>query len=365
MKRSTLFSIDLWPPGDKVHLRGLDLFAMRLPSFITTRRTGKLIGNKHLWVTEVRCCGMKVLSSFTDRKKRTLRLFGIPCGRFRVGKENEHAQLRKLVKTTVRAEEIPAASGVLRIVQQAMTVFLKEVGSLLEENGYRYWLDFGTLLGAVRHKGFIPWDDDLDIAMLRNDYERLRADAADLFGSRGFSVNLDPFIQIGLPGTLCNVDIFPYDVASGSWSPDDPEEREWLLRGYKASELIDYKFGSSRTYQTLCSYEDKMKIRDGLVMEGRKPVEGGNVFLGFEIPFAGPCRHSFRHEWMFPLSVVQFEGKAFPGPGMPEMILYGQYGDWGVLPDSPPVHFDLNRIPREVLRRMLYMRDTGRLPEGD
>lgn len=338
---------------------------MRLPSFITAGRTGKLMKNKHLWVTEVRCCGLTVLSSITDRKKRTIRLFGIPCARFRVGKENEHAQMRKLVKSTVRAEEVPAASGVLRVVQQAMAFFLKEVGSILEENGYQYWLDFGTLLGAVRHKGFIPWDDDLDISMLRSDYERLRAGAAELFGSRGFSVSLEPFIQIGLPGTLCNVDIFPYDVAPGSWSPDDPEEREWMLRNYKASKLIDYEANTSRRYQTLCSYEDKMKIRDELVMDGKEPVEDGNVCLGFEIPFAGPCRHSFRHEWMFPLSSVLFEGKTFPGPRVPEMVLYGQYGDWGVLPDSPPVHFDLNRISKEVLLRMLYMRDTGRLPECD
>lgn len=79
--------------------------------------------NKHLWVTEVRCCGLTVLSSITDRKKRTIRLFGIPCARFRVGKENEHAQMRKLVKSTVRAEEVPAASGVLRVVQQPWHFF--------------------------------------------------------------------------------------------------------------------------------------------------------------------------------------------------------------------------------------------------
>lgn len=321
------------------------------------------MGKKHLWVTEVRCCGLKMLSSLTDRKKRVIKVFGIPCGRFRVGRENGQAQLRKLVKSTVRAEEVPQASGVLRIVQQAMAMFLKEVGHILEENGYQYWLDFGTLLGAVRHKGFIPWDDDLDISMLRGDYERLKANAADLFGSRGFSFSLEPFIQVGLPGTLCNVDIFPYDVASSSWSPDDPEELEWLERSYKASGMLDYEADSSRRYQTLCSYEEKMKLRDRLVMEGKEPVEGGNVFLGFEIPFAGPCRHSFRHEWLFPLSIVLFEGKTFPGPRMSEMVLYGQYGDWGVLPDSPPVHFDLNRISKEALGRMIYIRDTGCLPE--
>lgn len=96
---------------------------MKLPSFITAGRTGKLVRGKHWWVTEVRCCGLNVLSSCTDRKKRFIRfsVFRADGSRW-AGKVNP-PKLGKLVKATVRAEEMPQASGVLRIVQQAMTCF--------------------------------------------------------------------------------------------------------------------------------------------------------------------------------------------------------------------------------------------------
>ena len=65
-------------------------------------------------------------------------------------------------------------------VQAAASKILKERVEVFEKHNLRYVVCFGSLLGAIRHKGFIPWDDDLDIVMPREDFEKFRAMAADV-----------------------------------------------------------------------------------------------------------------------------------------------------------------------------------------
>lgn len=78
-------------------------------------------------------------------------------GRFDSGREED------MEKKEVELEEIK------KISFDALCLF-REV---CDKNGFVYYLGFGTLLGAVRHKGYIPWDDDIDILMPRSDYEKL------------------------------------------------------------------------------------------------------------------------------------------------------------------------------------------------
>lgn len=63
--------------------------------------------------------------------------------------------------------------SLLRRMQHRMTEMLREIDAICRRHQLKYWLCSGTLLGCVRHGGYIPWDDDLDIEMLREDYEKL------------------------------------------------------------------------------------------------------------------------------------------------------------------------------------------------
>ena len=60
----------------------------------------------------------------------------------------------------------------LREIQQVSLDILKDIHEFCVKNGIKYTIAYGTLIGAIRHKGFIPWDDDIDVLMPRPDYER-------------------------------------------------------------------------------------------------------------------------------------------------------------------------------------------------
>ncbi len=79
---------------------------------------------------------------------------------------------------------MPKAEGKIRQHQLDYLGILEKAAAIFEANGLTYWPMGGTMIGAVRHNGFIPWDDDLDISMMSEDKEKL----FDIFS------NLDEFI---------------------------------------------------------------------------------------------------------------------------------------------------------------------------
>ena len=74
----------------------------------------------------------------------------------------------------MEAKEAKQATGNLRKFQKQDIELLKEFLRICDKHNLRYWLDFGSLLGAVRHKGFVPWDDDCDVSMPESDFIKLQ-----------------------------------------------------------------------------------------------------------------------------------------------------------------------------------------------
>lgn len=147
-------------------------------------------------------------------------------------------------------------------------LILKEVKRLCEENGIQYFIIAGTLLGAVRHKGFIPWDDDMDVGMLREDYEKFiklaKTDLCSQFflqtpeTDSAYGLN---FAKIQLKDTSLveataannavkgiSIDIFPFDTVPES----DKEKAKHNRRTYFLRRLFlakqNYKVYGKKEY---------------------------------------------------------------------------------------------------------------------
>ena len=248
--------------------------------------------------------------------------------------------------------------SLLRRHQLRMLDMLKYIDGVCKKHGINYWLCSGTLLGAVRHGGFIPWDDDADIEMLREDFEKfekvmwnepntdyvLQTHKTDpnYFAPYGKLRDLHSHIKENNSNDLhykftgCYIDIFIIE----------PSSSEFLSR-----------IGSVFWYRLLANLNKNDKIRVlcyslvyAIIYHIIFPLLRFISRLGANKqyrPALGSCFYKPRYEDdIFPLRKLLFEGIEFPVPGNYDNYLRKIYGDYTQLPDLN--HLELHTVKVEI-----------------
>lgn len=267
----------------------------------------------------------------------------------------------------------------LRKLQLVELGILKDIDQVCRAHGITYFLDSGTALGAVRHGGFIPWDDDIDIGMPRNDYERFLKVAPDALGEK-YEVS-DPrdnphqaalFAKVMLKGTRFAteetmeagfdqgvfVDVFPYDVLSADPAVEKKQRRAcffWQSVSYlRASSRIIVPHGGplGKVERVACAVAhevarlfSRQRICDSFeraALLGRGDQAGDSL-----LAMSCARTESFPRDVMLPPSFAKFEGSEFPVPARVEAYLERLYGEaWNQL---PPEDRRRNHAPKELV----------------
>ena len=254
-----------------------------------------------------------------------------------------------------------------------------EVDRICRKHNITYWAYSGTLIGAVRHGGFIPWDDDIDLCMTRPEFNRFFAVLQDELAGTVFEVKRIFFsgVQIshsqttriddtyfngkpqGISLAIIVLDIFDDGTPEGFTAINALCETYIATYNYPALEGIARNGGQFfndlaflKTVSEIPDNADKVKF---FWMYAEQLFEQSAVIASFELRlrnFGNPLRK----EWFGEMIYLPFETVELPAPKMFDEVLTAYYGDWRTPVNDGQQHmgyFHSADIPwREFLQRV-------------
>jgi lipopolysaccharide cholinephosphotransferase len=252
----------------------------------------------------------------------------------------------------------------LLAAQSVMTDMLYVIHQICEKHGLKYWLTDGSLLGSIRHEGFIPWDDDADIGMMREDYNKflsiikqelpspykVQSKTHQTHGLHNWCkiMYMDDFEWIDWWGNWTkglSIDIFPFDFVPEK-NENNKSLKEKLINRVAT---IRYPLHGNIVKTTLQRAINKAKIHDIYSKYNKKT---NIVTYGIELPYYGWAY--FQVDEIFPLKKGKFGNHEFYIPNNYDRYLEKLYGEYMKLPKL-----------EERVSHMAHLRFAEDQPEDD
>ena len=265
---------------------------------------------------------------------------------------------------------LPCQNSFLREYQLKNVHFCKKLCDIFTQHNLQYFITSGTLIGYLRHKGFIPWDDDMDIGMMRNDYENLKLllkekfieiDVSKIMENKENKLSVfDEYlhkysnqilfsithhhIQI-MQGTsikdfLC-LDIFPHDFYSEAYTIEDIKKDINTIRK-NCNSILNYK-------------EKYQYIRNKIDNNNNITLVSNKIFFGFDSldSYLFPINQFMTKNTIFPLRKILFENMEFFAPNNMEEYISNQYPNWNQLPNDIKIAPELSKRYKEIPKKIL------------